>query len=126
MRLKINNIRMQSHQVNIQLKLEKQKYCKLMLLEINKELNLSKLQNNKFVKNKLNNNNNINSNSNSNEIGSCCIICEENINNMVMVPCGHRYLCENCRKEIKTINTCDICKKDVKMIIKTYNSGSIL
>merc|ERR1712113_1373561 len=65
-RSKIHQIRMQSHQINIQLKMEKKKQCKNTLMEINKELNLS------AVKGK--------GTKDGTQDASMCIICEENVN----------------------------------------------
>lgn len=106
-RSQIQQIRMQSHQINIKLKMEKKKQCKNMLLEINKELNLSTKKETK-------------------QEASSCIICEENVNDMVCVPCGHRYCCQKCVEEQGKPDKCAICMKDVTMVIRTYNSGSSL
>merc|ERR1719385_691816 len=100
---------MQSHQINIKLKMEKKKQCKNMLLEINKELNLGTKKGTKE------------SNDGTQEASSC-IICEENINDMVCVPCGHRYCCRKCIEEQGKPKKCAICQKDVDTVIRTFNS----
>lgn len=113
---KIYSIREQSNQVNMTLKIEKKKYCKNMLLQINKDLGKQKHRKTEMKDEE-----------DDNEYQSLCIICEDNINNMVCVPCGHNYLCFECVEEREDengkITKCDICQQEVQMIIKTYNSG---
>lgn len=51
-----------------------------------------------------------------------CIICELNLIDTVLIPCGHFVLCNNCSKEMvdKGLLKCPICCSVVEQRVKTY------
>jgi hypothetical protein len=53
-----------------------------------------------------------------NIINTSCVICFEKIEQYyVSVPCGHKNLCLDCKKNL---NLCPICKSKINMFIKLY------
>lgn len=52
-----------------------------------------------------------------------CPICLDGIKNYIIVPCGHKCLCEECSKLIKNNNRdCPICNNKVENIYKVFES----
>jgi hypothetical protein len=51
-----------------------------------------------------------------------CIICEENIINVVFVPCGHQIMCFSCSEQQEKIGDkrCPNCRAEISMRIKTF------
>jgi len=48
-----------------------------------------------------------------------CKVCMAKEINTVLVPCGHRVLCENCSKVIN--KQCPICNQAIREVVKTFN-----
>jgi len=46
-----------------------------------------------------------------------CSVCMEQPPNVVMVPCGHFFACEQCGKMLKS---CAICRADVHQVLRIY------
>ena len=52
-----------------------------------------------------------------------CPICLDGIKNHIIIPCGHKCLCEECSYLIKNNNKdCPICNNKVESIYKVYES----
>jgi len=50
-----------------------------------------------------------------------CIVCEERAINIVLIPCGHQILCEECSKEHeKQTDKCPTCSANITMRVKTF------
>jgi len=43
-------------------------------------------------------------------------MCHENPTQVILYPCGHRYLCSECKREKDNLEKCPICNKEVKDI----------
>lgn len=47
-----------------------------------------------------------------------CIICQENPNEIVIAPCGHHCLCEQCAKKLQiSSNKCPLCRTQIGVIV---------
>jgi len=51
------------------------------------------------------------------EDGKKCIVCYDSKINIVLVPCGHHILCEDCSEKI---TKCPICSAQIQMAVKTF------
>eukprot|EP01083_Nonionella_stella_P217887 781864_1 len=51
-----------------------------------------------------------------------CGFCTINTIDTVMIPCGHQFSCDECRKK-REIRRCPICRNPVNQIVKTYMAG---
>jgi len=50
-----------------------------------------------------------------------CVICQDQEKCIMILPCRHLCICEKCKVPLKTHrNTCPICRKQVKQMIKAY------
>ena len=52
------------------------------------------------------------------ERGGLCVACDDNVANIVLMPCNHLCLCEECHK--KWNETCPTCRTEVKNIMKVF------
>lgn len=51
-----------------------------------------------------------------------CVICVEAESEMVLVPCGHKAICESCARTHSTkLANCPVCRAAVVSIVKVYN-----
>ncbi|CAK93490.1 unnamed protein product (macronuclear) [Paramecium tetraurelia] len=51
--------------------------------------------------------------------GDCCLICFENEPDVVLHPCNHGGICNNCSENlIKTTKQCFLCRSDIKYALK--------
>ena len=50
---------------------------------------------------------------------SVCVVCQESQKTVVLVPCGHLCLCEDC-SEIEQLVSCPLCRKEIIQRIKTF------
>jgi hypothetical protein len=57
-----------------------------------------------------------------NEEEHLCVVCEDKPINIVLVPCGHQIMCENCsaQQESRGINVCPSCRAAVTARVKTF------
>mmetsp|Transcript_13602 Transcript_13602/g.17925 ORF Transcript_13602/g.17925 Transcript_13602/m.17925 type:complete len:341 (+) Transcript_13602:124-1146(+) len=59
---------------------------------------------------------------------SCCCICYDAAKSVVLIPCNHLCVCEKCCRNTSStssslkINTCPICREDVKDILVVFSS----
>ena len=60
-----------------------------------------------------------NDKSNDKTTDNCCVICLDAARTHVMVPCGHKCLCESCTYHMKKLE-CPMCRKPATDIIKVY------
>ena len=51
---------------------------------------------------------------------SKCAVCIDNIKSHIIVPCGHKSICEDCAPRILLDRTCPICRQGIQSIIKVY------
>jgi len=50
-----------------------------------------------------------------------CVVCQDREKCIMILPCRHLCICENCQEPLRTHrNTCPICRKGVKQMIKAY------
>jgi len=50
-----------------------------------------------------------------------CVVCQDNEKCIMILPCRHLCICEACQEPLRQIrNTCPICRKGVKQMIKAY------
>jgi len=50
-----------------------------------------------------------------------CVVCQDNEKCIMILPCRHLCICETCQEPLRQIrNTCPICRKGVKQMIKAY------
>ena len=49
-----------------------------------------------------------------------CVICFTAPTELVLVPCGHKSLCSKCGTKVKG---CPICRQDIRLRVKTYDTG---
>ena len=50
-----------------------------------------------------------------------CCICQDQEKCIMMLPCRHLCICASCQEPLRTHrNTCPICRKQVKQMIKAY------
>jgi len=47
-----------------------------------------------------------------------CVVCMEKPKTHLLVPCGHKCLCEDCSK--KDLKDCPICRKAILQTLKVY------
>ena len=59
-------------------------------------------------------------NSNGNE--NLCVVCLSSPPTHVVVPCGHKCLCEVCTPSIEKMGKCPICQTPIQTIIKVYEA----
>mmetsp|Transcript_1411 Transcript_1411/g.1871 ORF Transcript_1411/g.1871 Transcript_1411/m.1871 type:complete len:297 (+) Transcript_1411:74-964(+) len=50
---------------------------------------------------------------------SKCIVCLTNNKEMIMVPCGHKVLCQQCSKQSQW-KECPVCKTNVTTVLKVF------
>lgn len=52
-----------------------------------------------------------------------CRICFDKKIDVVLTPCGHHCLCQNCANLVKSKNQgCPICRKKIDQVVKVYAS----
>lgn len=50
-----------------------------------------------------------------------CVVCQDREKCIMILPCRHLCICENCQGPLRTHrNTCPICRRGVKQMIKAY------
>ena len=49
-----------------------------------------------------------------------CSICLDEIKTHIIVPCGHKCLCDGCAKQVIDMNSCPICRTPIKSVIKVF------
>lgn len=50
-----------------------------------------------------------------------CVVCQDREKCIMILPCRHLCICENCQVPLRTHrNTCPICRRGVKQMIKAY------
>lgn len=49
-----------------------------------------------------------------------CVVCRQNPREMIMLPCGHVCLCEDCAEEIT--ETCPVCRRKIEKKSAAYIS----
>jgi len=50
-----------------------------------------------------------------------CVVCQDKEKCIMILPCRHLCICETCQEPIRTHrNTCPICRRGVKQMIKAY------
>lgn len=49
----------------------------------------------------------------------CCVICLDEFRTHVIVPCGHRCVCEACAQMVT--DTCPICRQQVTTVMRVYD-----
>ncbi len=54
------------------------------------------------------------------QVGDECVVCVENSQSHVIVPCFHLCLCEDCVDVVKKAGTCPICRGEIKEIKKIF------
>lgn len=48
-----------------------------------------------------------------------CVVCYTNNSDIVIMPCGHSEICEDCAKDVwKTTNLCYICQQEIDYMAK--------
>ena len=52
------------------------------------------------------------------QAGSQCTVCMERASEMVMVPCGHLCVCQQCFPQLQ--HTCPVCRGNVTQMIRMY------
>lgn len=82
---------------------------------------------NQNIQNNNNNNNNVDdddgvNNNNNNEDKGLCVVCLAEPQTHVIVPCGHKCLCESCAPAIQKMNKCPICQSPLQTIIKVFET----
>jgi RING finger protein 26 len=57
----------------------------------------------------------------SNEHNSCCI-CKENPKSMLLLPCRHICLCEECGENFHNgrLENCPVCRQMIRDILRVY------
>lgn len=56
-----------------------------------------------------------------------CVICMVNPRDMIITPCGHKCLCQDCAKSLDPIflvrnqGVCPICRHSIEHIYRIYN-----
>ncbi|CAK91882.1 unnamed protein product (macronuclear) [Paramecium tetraurelia] len=54
-----------------------------------------------------------------------CLVCYENIPNIVFVPCRHGGICQQCAEDvIQKSNECYLCRKTISQILKVQKNGN--
>ena len=51
-----------------------------------------------------------------------CKVCLNNKINTVLVPCGHRCICEDCGKSLGASKKCPICRQKIQKVMKTFDA----
>jgi hypothetical protein len=49
-----------------------------------------------------------------------CVICQDRIKNMLLLPCKHLCLCEECSGHAQ-VSSCPICRKPIKEKMKVFS-----
>ena len=50
-----------------------------------------------------------------------CVVCLDALKSHVLVPCGHRCVCEACAERIQTGDPCPVCRKGVAAKCRVYS-----
>ena len=108
------NINIINEKRNIILSENKTKYNVLVekitnIIDENKKLIKEQIKRDKLLKKRVN----------KGEDNVCCI-CMENINDHIVVPCGHKCICSGECKE--GLLKCPMCREDIIMIIKCHEN----
>lgn len=56
--------------------------------------------------------------------GKGCVICQNYMVNVIMIPCGHMYSCSQCAVRNEKVILCAICRKKVTKVQSVYDSTS--
>ena len=46
-----------------------------------------------------------------------CVVCQENEKRVLLLPCKHQCLCDNCSKKVKI---CPLCRVHIKQKISAF------
>lgn len=58
---------------------------------------------------------------NDNEIPSCCVICQDQLKSIVLMPCRHLCLCKACYTQLKRYrHLCPVCRQPFVQTIQVY------
>lgn len=67
-------------------------------------------------------NNTVNKKLEKNIPGNCCVICLGGIKVYACIPCGHKILCEKCRKTaVHLLKRCPVCRTKTERILRIYD-----
>mmetsp|Transcript_29949 Transcript_29949/g.49539 ORF Transcript_29949/g.49539 Transcript_29949/m.49539 type:complete len:140 (-) Transcript_29949:37-456(-) len=50
---------------------------------------------------------------------STCVVCQENIKSVLILPCRHLCLCQGC-SEVLQLKTCPLCREKIESKIQTF------
>ena len=108
---------------NCFIKSEKNK-SRVITFETNNNNNTNNNNTNNNNDNNNTNNNNENNNNENNNNENKCIICYSNPSKVIISPCGHRCICEECYNTQKSkLKECPMCRNAIiSVVTKIYDS----
>jgi hypothetical protein len=48
-----------------------------------------------------------------------CVVCYDRESNVILIPCGHLALCEECSK-VSSVSKCPVCRSNIQQRVKVY------
>ena len=115
----INEIEKKVHNNNIILSKDVISFMKGMLVNENK-LHIKELSNHIFLSKDIKNLNLTNQQQSTTE-DHLCIYCLVEPSEIILAPCGHKYICNKCYKSLKEKNKlkiCDVCRTEIESFVE--------
>ena len=115
----INEIEKKDHNNNIILSKDVISFMKGMLVNEN-TLHIKELSNHIFLGKDIKNLNLTNQQQSTTE-DHLCIYCLVEPSEIILAPCGHKYICNKCYKSLKEKNKlkiCDVCRTEIESIVE--------
>lgn len=54
--------------------------------------------------------------------GNECVVCAHNQRNVVLLDCGHVYLCVDCAEMLPEPRRCPVCRDDIRRVVPLYHA----